>query len=89
MEVVYHLCSYTHGHTFALKVHLPRENPAVPTVESLWGVANWHEREAFDMFGIVVHRPQRPAPHPAARRLDGPSRCARTGWTPISTTACT
>ena len=53
MEVVYHLLSYEHGHTFALKVHLPRENPAVATVEGLWGVANWHEREAYDMFGIV------------------------------------
>src|SRR5262252_2167870 len=53
MEVVYHLLSYKHGHTFALKVHLPRENPAVATVEGLWGVANWHEREAYDMFGIV------------------------------------
>ncbi|HEY5908548.1 MAG TPA: NADH-quinone oxidoreductase subunit C [Vicinamibacteria bacterium] len=53
MEVVYHLLSYTHGHTFALKVHLPREEPRVATVEGLWGVANWHEREAYDMFGIV------------------------------------
>ena len=52
-EVVYHLLSYTHAHTFALKVHLPRENPAVATVEGIWGVANWHEREAYDMFGIA------------------------------------
>lgn len=53
MEVVYHLFSYRHLHTFALKVQLPRENPAVPTVEGVWGVANWHEREAWDLFGIV------------------------------------
>ncbi len=53
MEVVYHLLSYRHAHTFALKVHLPRESPSVPTVEGLWGVANWHEREAWDLFGIV------------------------------------
>jgi NADH-quinone oxidoreductase subunit C len=53
MEVVYHLFSYRHLHTFALKVHLPRENPAVPTVEGVWGVANWHEREAWDLFGIA------------------------------------
>jgi NADH-quinone oxidoreductase subunit C len=53
MEVVYHLYSYVHLHTFALKVHAPREAPAVPTVEKTWGVANWHEREAFDLFGIV------------------------------------
>src|SRR3990172_3578112 len=53
MEVVYHLYSYTHLHTFVLKVHLPREDPALPTVEGTWSVANWHEREAYDMFGIV------------------------------------
>ena len=53
MEVVYHLFSYRHLHTFALKVQLPRENPALPTVEGVWGVANWHEREAWDLFGIV------------------------------------
>jgi NADH-quinone oxidoreductase subunit C len=53
MEVVYHLFSYRHLHSFALKVQLPRENPAVPTVEGVWGVANWHEREAWDLFGIV------------------------------------
>ena len=74
---------------FVLKVHLPREAPAVPTVEGVWGVANWHEREAFDMFGIVLRGPQRPAPHPAPRRLGWAIRCARTGWTPTSTTACT
>jgi NADH-quinone oxidoreductase subunit C len=53
MEVVYHVLSYTHHHTFALKVHVGRENPAVPTVEEIWGVANFHERECWDMFGIV------------------------------------
>ena len=53
MEVVYHLFSYKHAHTFVLKVMLPRENPALPTVEGVWGVANWHEREAYDLFGMV------------------------------------
>jgi NADH-quinone oxidoreductase subunit C len=53
MEVVYHLFSYRHLHTFALKVQLPRESPAVASVEGAWGVANWHEREAWDLFGIA------------------------------------
>jgi NADH-quinone oxidoreductase subunit C len=53
LEVVYHLLSYLHNHTFVLKVHLPRESARVPTVESTWAVANWHEREAYDLFGIV------------------------------------
>ena len=53
MEVVYHLYSYTFDHLVVLKVQLPREEPRVPSLERLYGVANWHEREAFDMFGIV------------------------------------
>jgi NADH-quinone oxidoreductase subunit C len=55
MEVVYHLLSYEHRHKFVLKVHLPREGAHVPTVEGTWAVANWHEREAYDLFGMVFH----------------------------------
>ena len=53
MEIVYHLLSYAHAQQFVLKVQLPREDPRLPTVEGSWGVANWHEREAYDLFGIV------------------------------------
>jgi NADH-quinone oxidoreductase subunit C len=52
-EVVYHLWSYKQRHQFVLKVRLPRDNARVPTVEKTWAVANWHEREAYDMFGVV------------------------------------
>lgn len=53
MEVVYHLLSYRHAHQFVLKVQVPREEPRLPTVEATWAVANWHEREAYDLFGIA------------------------------------
>ena len=53
IEVVYILNSMRHHHRYTLKCRLPRENPAISTVESVWGVANWHERETFDMFGVV------------------------------------
>jgi NADH-quinone oxidoreductase subunit C len=53
LEVVYHLLSYRHAHRFVLKVHVPREDARLPTVEATWGVANWHEREAYDLFGIA------------------------------------
>jgi NADH-quinone oxidoreductase subunit C len=53
LELVYHLWSYEYRHGFVLKVHLPRESPSVRTVENVWGVANWHEREAYDLFGIT------------------------------------
>lgn len=53
MTVVYHLSSSSHRHRIALKAEAPRDNPHVPTVEQVWKIANWHEREAYDMFGIV------------------------------------
>ena len=53
IEVVYVLYSMTQKHRYTLKCRLPRENPKLSTVESIWKVANWHEREAYDMFGIV------------------------------------
>ena len=53
LSVVYHLFSTTKRHKVVLKVEVGREDPHVPTVEHVWKVANWHEREAYDMFGIV------------------------------------
>jgi len=53
LEVVYVMTSLKYGHRYTLKCRLPRDNPAIRSVESVWAAANWHEREAFDMFGIV------------------------------------
>jgi NADH-quinone oxidoreductase subunit C len=53
IEVVYIVYSNQRHHRFTLKCRLPREAPKIATVEGIWAVANWHEREAFDMFGIV------------------------------------
>ncbi len=62
--VVYHLGSTCAGAgKIALKVILDRDQPRVPTVSDIWGVANWHEREAWDMYGIAF------TGHPDLRRL--------------------
>jgi NADH-quinone oxidoreductase subunit C len=53
IEVVYVLYSMQHRHRYTLKCLLPREAPALHAVETVWSVANWHEREAYDMFGII------------------------------------
>jgi NADH-quinone oxidoreductase subunit C len=53
IEVVYVLYSMEHHHRHTLKCRLPREDPHLPSVESVWKVANWHEREAYDMFGVL------------------------------------
>ncbi len=53
VEAVYIMYSMKHKHRFALKCRMPREGAHLPSVESVWGVANWHEREAYDLVGIV------------------------------------
>ncbi len=63
MCVVYDLWSFEHRHVFAVKVYCPRDDPHVPSVADLWSAADWHEREAFDMFGIVFDT------HPDLRRI--------------------
>jgi NADH-quinone oxidoreductase subunit C len=51
-ELVYLLFSYIHRRDFKLKVRVPRARPEVPSIESVWPAAAWHEREAFDLMGI-------------------------------------
>jgi NADH-quinone oxidoreductase subunit C len=53
IEVVYHLFSYRRRHACVLKVGVPRDNPAMPSVEPVWKAANWLEREIFDLLGVV------------------------------------
>jgi NADH-quinone oxidoreductase subunit C len=52
--VVSHLLSVTHNWRLRLKVFAPDDElPAVASVTGIWGGANWYEREAFDLYGIV------------------------------------
>ncbi len=53
LMVAYHLGSMQHKHKIVLKVETDRNNPHVPTIEMLWRGANWYEREAYDLFGII------------------------------------
>ena len=50
---VYDMRSSTHGHWFAVKVYTDRANPSIPSVMDLWPASDWHEREAYDMMGIL------------------------------------
>jgi NADH-quinone oxidoreductase subunit C len=51
-EVVYHLYSFKKNERLRLKVKVPEDDMIVDSVVSVWKTADWHEREAFDMFGI-------------------------------------
>ncbi|MFQ5944437.1 MAG: NADH-quinone oxidoreductase subunit C [Anaerolineales bacterium] len=51
-EILYQLCSTGLNALIGLSVRLDGEEPKVPSIESVYPNANWHEREVFDMFGI-------------------------------------
>ncbi|HXK34602.1 MAG TPA: NADH-quinone oxidoreductase subunit C [Dehalococcoidia bacterium] len=53
LEVVYHLWSMSKRHGITVKTRCPSDDARVPSVAELYPAANWHEREARDMFGIV------------------------------------
>jgi NADH-quinone oxidoreductase subunit C len=53
LMVVYHLGSMQHKHKIALKVELDRNNPHLPTIAKVWKGADWYEREAYDLYGII------------------------------------
>jgi NADH-quinone oxidoreductase subunit C len=51
---VYHLISYAHNRRLRLRVYASDDDfPMVPTVTGIWASADWYEREAFDLFGIL------------------------------------
>ena len=53
LEVNYHLFSLDKRHKFVVKASVSPDEPTVPSVTSLWRGANWYEREAHDLFGVV------------------------------------
>jgi NADH-quinone oxidoreductase subunit C len=63
LAVVYHLYSFALNHKLVLKVIVPKTNSLIPTVSDMWATANWHEREAYDMVGVIFEG------HPDLRRI--------------------
>lgn len=61
--VEYDFYSFDLKHIIAVKVYCPRDNPHVPSVCDIWRAADWQEREAFDMYGIIFDG------HPDLRRI--------------------
>ena len=62
-EVVYHLYSIARNHRLRLKVRVDEDDARVPTAAGVWPIANWLEREVWDMFGVRFEG------HPDHRRL--------------------
>ena len=62
-EVVYQMYSLSLNHRFRVKVAVADDTVAIPSVWTMWGVANWMEREVWDLYGI------RFTGHPNLRRI--------------------
>lgn len=63
LSSVLHLYSFARDHEVTIAVDLPRDAARLASVADLWPAANWHEREAYDMMGIVYEG------HPDLRRI--------------------
>lgn len=63
LTMVYHLRSTTQKDIVVVKAKLDRNNPAIATVSDVWRTAEFHEREAYDLFGVQF------IDHPDLRRL--------------------
>lgn len=61
--IVYHLMSIKFNRRIRVFVRLTGEMPAIDSAVSIWSVANWFEREVFDLFGVLFHG------HPDLRRI--------------------
>jgi len=61
-DVILNLYSFAKNERLRLKIHAAADEP-VPSVAGVWGTANWLEREAYDMFGIVFDG------HPNLKRI--------------------
>ena len=62
-EVVYHLYSMANRCWLRIKVSVPEDDMLLDTVTGVWRTADWHEREAFDMYGIRFRN------HPNLKRI--------------------
>lgn len=63
LGVYYHLHSTILKHKITLKVSTDKNKPEVESVDGVWKASTWHEREAYDMYGIVFLN------HPDLRRI--------------------
>jgi len=61
--VVYHLLSISHNRRIRIRAYIHNEPPRIDSVVDLWSSADWFEREAFDLFGILFEG------HPDLRRI--------------------
>ncbi len=75
LEAVYHLYSVAKKHgplVLRMKTVNRTDQVELPSLTPVWRSAEFQEREVFDLYGIVFHRPSGPAPHPDVGWIQGP-----------------
>lgn len=63
LGVTWTLTSIRHKHWCAINTRIARDNPTIPSVHDIWPAADWHERETFDLVGIIF------VGHPNLKRI--------------------
>lgn len=63
LHVAYHLLSITHNRRVRLEVTCPEADPHIPSIVATYPMADWHERETWDMFGVIFDG------HPSLTRI--------------------
>ena len=63
LHAVYQLLSMTNNRRIRIEVSVPDSDPHIPSLVEVWAGNNWHERETYDMFGIIFDG------HPALTRI--------------------
>jgi NADH-quinone oxidoreductase subunit C len=63
IEIIYTFHSYAKNHQLIMRTRLDRDAPSIDSISEIYPGANWHEREAFDLFGVHFRN------HPDLRRI--------------------
>ena len=63
LGIAYRFYSMDKRHSLEIIINVSKENPSVPSVANIWRTADWHEREAFDLYGIIFEG------HPDRKRI--------------------
>ncbi len=63
LHAVYHLLSMTHNRRIRVEVTAPDSDPHIPSIVTVYPTVDWHERETYDMFGLIFDG------HPSLTRI--------------------
>ncbi len=63
LGIACHFYSMDKGHMLEVIIETPKKNPTIPSIANIWRTADWHEREVYDLYGIIFEG------HPDLKRI--------------------